>query len=74
MIDIRQETKIVTKPAPAAPAPRRPVEDWLGRKKVPAPLAAALWRYTRWGRGRLVTEEQFDAVLADLSTKPASEV
>jgi len=70
----KKKTPVKTQVQSIPEEPRRTVENWLTRKKVSAPLAAALWRYTRWGLGRLVTEKQFDAALADLSTKPAREV
>lgn len=57
-----------------AAAPRKTVEAWLKAKGVSAPLAAALWRYTKWGRGRLVSEEQFEEALGALYKRPASEV
>jgi hypothetical protein len=70
-----QAAEAAAEKQPAGPLPeRKPVEAWLKTKRVPAPFAAALWRYTRWGRGRLVTEQQFQEALAALHTRPASEV
>lgn len=57
-----------------AAAPRKTVEAWLKARRVSAPLAAALWRYTRWGRGQKVTEEQFQKALDALHKRPAGEV
>ena len=61
-------------PAEAEPAPRQPVEDLLAAKNVNAPIAAALMRYKRWGKGQKLTENQFDQALQEMLSKPASQV
>jgi len=59
---------------PVAPPPRQTVEAWIKQRRLSPPLTAALWRHTKWGRGRLVTGAEFNEALAMLHGTSASEV
>lgn len=47
---------------------RRPVEDWAKEKATPSPLFAFAKQLHRWPVGRPLTEAEYDAALARVSS------